>query len=104
MIGDDKIDKNDELLNDVVLEVAEVIFIVRSVRENHEIITFTYASKHQQRCVIFIVLSLALDFLYVKKKKLSKSSKRIDQNIVYSHNTDTKTHLGRIKKRGKKSA
>jgi len=66
-IGDGKIEKDGELLDDVVLEVVKVIFIVESVRENHEIITFTYASKHQQRCVIFIVFSLALDFLSVKK-------------------------------------
>jgi len=58
-IGDGKIDKDDELLDDVVLEVVKVIFIVESVRENHEIITFTYASKHQQHCVIFI-FSLSL--------------------------------------------
>jgi len=44
--GGGTIDKDDELLNDVVLRVAEVIFIVESVRENHEIITFTYVSKH----------------------------------------------------------
>jgi len=61
--GDDTINKDDELLEDVVLEVAKVIFIVGSVRENHGIITFTYASKHQQCCVIFIVFFLALDFL-----------------------------------------
>jgi len=57
------IDKYDELLNDVVLGVAKVIFIVKSVCENHEIITFTCVSKHQQQRVIFIVFSLALDFL-----------------------------------------
>jgi len=65
--------------------------------------------------VIFIVFSLALDFLslILSVKKLSKSSKRMKENRsktknytkysdVYSNNIDTKTHLGRMKKRGKK--
>jgi len=62
-LGGDTIDNDDELLNDVVLGVAKVIFTVGSVHENHGIITFTCASKHQQWRVIFIVFTLALDFL-----------------------------------------
>jgi len=57
------IDNDDELLNDVVLGVAEVIFIVGILRKNHGIITLICASKHQQWRVIFIVFALALDFL-----------------------------------------
>jgi len=37
VFGGDTIDKNDEILNDVVVGVAKVIFIVGSVRENHGI-------------------------------------------------------------------
>jgi len=37
VFGGNKIDKDDELLNDVVFGVAKVIFIVESVRENHGI-------------------------------------------------------------------
>ena len=39
VFGDDMIDKDDELFNDVVLEVAEVIFIIGSVHENHGIVS-----------------------------------------------------------------
>jgi len=82
VFGGGTIDKDDELLNDVVLEVAKVIFIVGILRENHGIITLTCASKHQQWRVIFIVFALALDFLSLTPpgKKLSKSSKRMKEN------------------------
>jgi len=80
--GSGTIDKDDELLNDVVLGVSEVIFIVGCVRENNGIITITFASKHQQWRVIFIAFSLFLDFfsLTPSEKKMSKSSKRVKEN------------------------
>jgi len=60
--GDGSTDKDDELLDAVALEIAEVAN-VGSVRENHGIGTFTCAFKHQQRCDLHRFLSLALDFL-----------------------------------------
>ena len=75
----------------MVLGVAKVIFILGSVRENHGIITFTCASKHQQRRVIFIVFSLAPS----KKNsiKVQRELERIDQKQKITQNIHMCTRI-----------